>query len=116
MDNIYTLSAFFICQHIGAHLKEKILKQNITQQQLAQDTQLSLSTIKKIEKGEIRSFDSFLRVLRILGKLDNLSSLVDEEPISPIEYYDMVNKLSKHRRHRASGKKSISPKKPESEW
>ena len=33
---------------------------------------VSLSSIKKIEKGEIRSFDSLLRMLRTLGKLANL--------------------------------------------
>ena len=45
---------------IGERLRSVRLKQNITQQSLAETANVSLSTVKKIEKGEIRSFDSLL--------------------------------------------------------
>lgn len=58
-----------ILNGIGSHLKAVRLKQNITQQSLADAAGVSLSSLKEIEKGEISLFDSFLRMLRTLGKL-----------------------------------------------
>ena len=82
MDDIYTLADAAICARIGSTLRTARLKQNITQLSLAEDSCLSLSSVKKIEKGEIGSFDTLLRVLRILGKLDVLIPLVEEEQLS----------------------------------
>lgn len=93
-----------ILTKIGEKLKAVRLRQNITQQSLAEAANVSLSTIKKIEKGEIRSFDAFLRVLRTLGKLDALQQLVEEEQLSPNEYYNMVQAAKTHQRKRAVGK------------
>ena len=58
MENVYMLADGAILEKIGERLKSVRLKQNITQQSLAEAANVSLSTIKKIEKGEIRSFDS----------------------------------------------------------
>lgn len=115
MDNIYAFSDRVLQLRIGNNLKNVRLKQNITQQSLAENADISLSTVKKIEKGEIGSFDSFLRVVRILGKLDSLQMLVEEEQMSPNEYYDFVYSLKRKKRKRAS--KSLPQKKSEqSEW
>lgn len=92
MDDIYVLADTMIQQRIGEKLKSVRLKQNITQQSLAESAEVSLSTVKKIEKGEISSFGSLLRILRILrilGKLDSLQSLVEEDQLSPNEYYNL---------------------------
>ena len=103
MDDIYMLADAIILNRIGNHLKTVRLKQNITQQSLADSAGVSLSSLKKIEKGEIGSFDSLLRVLRTLGKLDVLQPLVDEEQLSPSEYYELVQSIkAKHQRKRAS--------------
>ena len=77
------LSDMAILERIGENLKSARLKQNITQQSLSEAANVSLSSIKKIEKGEIRSFDSLLRMLRTLGKPDMLQQLVEEEQLSP---------------------------------
>ena len=103
MDDIYMLADTTILNRIGNKLKATRLKQNITQQSLADSAGVSLSSLKKIEKGEIGSFDSLLRVLRTLGKLDVLQPLVDEEQLSPSEYYELVQSIkTKHQRKRAS--------------
>ena len=115
MDNIYILADTIILYRIGDKLKSVRLKQNITQQSLAEEANVSLSTIKKMEKGEIRSFDSLLRVLRILGKLDVLQPLIDDEPLSPNEYYKMVQATQTAVRKRAAGKAHHN-KREESEW
>lgn len=115
--DIYSLSDTIIKQKIGERLKSMRLKQNLTQERLADDAQVSLSSIKKIEKGEIGSFDSLLRVLRMLGKLDIFQQFVDEEEMSPNEYYEFVNSFKKKKRKRASKTqvKNISTNN-ESEW
>ena len=104
-----------ILTKIGSHLKETRLKQNITQQSLAEAADISLSTIKKIEKGEIKSADALIRTLRTLGLLETLLPLIEEEQISPNEYYKMVPSVSAHQRKRAAGK--INNRKEErQEW
>ncbi|MCH5330718.1 MAG: helix-turn-helix transcriptional regulator [Alistipes sp.] len=115
MEDIYILSDTMIQQRIGENLKAVRLKQNITQQSLAEAAEVSLSTIKKIETGEIKSFDSLLRVMRILGKLDAIQSLVEEEQLSPNEYYEMVHAAQKKTRKRAVGHFN-NKSKEESEW
>ena len=110
------LSDTIILNRIGNHLKTVRLRQNITQQSLADAAGVSLSTLKKIEKGEIGSFDSLLRVLRTLGKLDVLQPLVDEEQLSPSEYNNLVQaNTAKHQRQRAVGRLN-NTNKEESEW
>lgn len=91
-----------IQSRLGENLKGVRLQQNITQQRLAEEAGVSLSTVKKLEKGEIGSFDAFLRVLRTLGRLDVLSPLVEEPQLSPNEYYELVQKAGARRRKRAA--------------
>ena len=79
MNDIYMLSDTMILEKIGDRLRQVRLKQNITQQSLADASGVSLSSVKKIEKGEIGSFDSLLRLFRTLGLLDTLQPLVEEE-------------------------------------
>ena len=100
---------------IGARLKAVRLKQNIIQQGLAEESGVSLSSVKKIENGEICSFDSFIRLLRTLGKLDVLQQLVEEERLSPNEYYELVQKSSTSQRKHATGR-SHKTLKEESTW
>ena len=102
MEDIYGLSDNQIRKSIGEKLKALRLKQNVTQQALAKSADLSLSSVKKIESGEIGTFESFLRVVRILGCLDRLEGLVEEEQMSPSEYYAFRNSLVKSRRRAAS--------------
>ena len=109
------LSDATIIAKLGARIKSTRLKQNITQESLAISANISLSSVKKIESGEIKSFDSLLRVLRVLGKLDIFQSVVDEEQLSPSEYYELVNSTKKVTRKRAVGKINAN-KKEESEW
>ena len=102
MDDIYFLTDLDVAKRIGANLKNLRLRQNVTQSNLAESASISLSTLKKIENGDICSFDSFLRLLRMLRKLDVLLPLVEEEQLTPIEYREFVTKMKKKMRKRAS--------------
>lgn len=114
MGDIYTLSDTQLSKRIGEKLKAIRLKRNITQQSLAEAASISLSSVKKVENGEIGSFDTLLRILRTLGMLESISQLFEEEHLSPSEYYEMVNKAKKQTRKRAVGKLKVN--KEESEW
>lgn len=107
-----------ICRRIGARIRQLRLRQDFPQMLLAEEAQISVSTLKKIEGGTISSFDALIRVLRILGELDKLSPLIEEEELSPNEYYELVENAKKKRRKRASSNKPTDkPKnKEESEW
>ncbi|MGN1211180.1 MAG: helix-turn-helix domain-containing protein [Candidatus Cryptobacteroides sp.] len=114
MEDIYMLSDTQLVKRIGNKLKAIRLKRNITQQSLAEASSISLSSLKKIENGEIGTFDTLLRVLRTLGLLENIAALFEEEQMSPSEYYEMVKKAKKQTRKRAIGQLKINQE--ESEW
>lgn len=107
-----------ICRRIGKKIRYMRLRQNITQMSLAEQSQISVSSVKKIENGEIGSFDSLMRVLRILGELDIFSPLLKEEEMSPNEYLEYVEATKKKQRKRATfaGNTNTSISQKESEW
>ena len=117
-DNVYMLADGEICRRIGKKIRQLRLRQNITQMSLAGQSQISVSSVKKIENGEIGSFDSLMRVLRILGELDIFSPLLKEEEMSPNEYLEFVEANKKKQRKRA--KSTVNTTTPinqeESEW
>lgn len=116
MENIYILSDFTICEKIGKKIKDCRLRQNISQLNLAQDAQVSISTIKKMEAGNIGSFDSFIRIIRVLGLLEILEPLTKEDELSPNDYYELVNSIKKKKRKRASKTTNKISNKEISEW
>ncbi|MDE7347049.1 MAG: helix-turn-helix domain-containing protein [Muribaculaceae bacterium] len=117
-ENIYMLADCEICRRIGKKIKNLRLRQNITQMSLAEQSQISVSSVKKIENGEIGSFDSLMRVLRILGELDIFSPLLKEEDMSPNEYLEFVEANKKKQRKRAKSTSNTNPSfnQEESEW
>lgn len=117
-DNIYMLADSEICRRIGKKLRQLRLRQNITQMSLAEQSQISVSSVKKIESGDIGSFDTLMRILRILGELDILSPLLKEDEMSPNEYLEFVESAKKKQRKRASLKSNTNNpiNLEESEW
>ena len=117
-ENIYMLSDGEIRRRLGQKIRQLRLRQDFTQVSLAEQAQVSLTTLKKIEKGDISYFDSLMRVLRILGELDVFSSLIKEDEMSPNEYFEFVEASKKKQRKRASGnnKTNTHPDTQESEW
>ena len=112
LDNIYILTDTELCNRIAAKIKTVRLKQNMSQAELADKSGVSISTIKRMEDGEVKNFESLIRVL---GKLDVFVPLVEEEQLSPNEYYELASKANKPKRKRAS-KGYTKENKEESEW
>lgn len=115
LDNIYMLTDIEICDRIGVKIKTVRLKQNMSQEELANKSGVSISTIKRMEEGEVKTLESLIRILRTLGKLDIFIPLVNEEQLSPNEYYELVSKANKRVRKRASKGYKIENKE-ETEW
>ena len=114
LDNIYILTDTELCNRIAAKIKTVRLKQNISQAELADKSGVSISTIKRMEDGEVKNFESLIRVLRTLGKLDIFVPLVEEEQLSPNEYYELAPKVTqkrirRNRNGRCSSCQSIRP-------
>lgn len=101
-DNIYMLADGEICHRIGQKIRRSRLRQNVTQQSLAEQAQISVSSVKKIENGDIGTFDTLMRVLRIMGELDIFSPLLKDDAMSPNEYFEFVEAAKKKRRKRAA--------------
>lgn len=115
LDNIYMLTDIEICDRIGVKIKTVRLKQNMSQEELADKSGVSISTIKRMEEGEVKTLESLIRILRTLGKLDIFIPLVNEEQLSPNEYYELASKAKKLVRKRASKGYKIENKE-ETEW
>ena len=115
LDNIYILTDIELCNRIGVKMKTVRLKQNMSQDELADKSGVSISTIKRMEDGEVKTLESLIRILRTLGKLDIFIPLVNEEQLSPNEYYELASKANKLVRKRASKGYKIENKE-ETEW
>ena len=117
-ENIYMLSDGEVRRRLGQKIRHLRLRQDFTQVSLAEQAQVSLTTLKRIEKGDISYFDSLMRVLRILGELDVFSPLIKEDEMSPNEYFEFIEASKKKQRKRASGNNNTNtqPNTEESEW
>ncbi len=115
MEDLYLLSDGAILKQIGEKLKATRLKQNITQQSLADSSGVPLSTLRRIENTGSGSVESLLRLMRELGMLEMLQPLTEQEQLSPQEYYDLMHHAQKKVRKRAAGQINTNPK-TESEW
>lgn len=110
------LSDAEITSRISAKIKELRLKQNISRQDMADSSGVSVSSIARMEDGEIKSFESFLRIIRLLGKIEIFMPMLQEEEMSPNEYYKMVQSAKTKQRKRASRSNNNNNRQEESEW
>ena len=78
----------------------------LTQQNVADQTGISLRTIKRIESGGDCQFSTMIRLLQAYDLIDRLNMLVPEPSLSPIQFIEQQQNLRK----RAS--KTARPVKP----
>lgn len=108
----YSMADKGIAAEMGSRFRMLRLRRNLTQQQLAAATALSLNSIKALEAGKAK-LSTIIAVLRELGSLDGLDHFIPEITISPLQ----LAKSKGKQRQRASGKRSRDPgKKDEVSW
>jgi transcriptional regulator with XRE-family HTH domain len=97
-NNWYAMSDAALLELIGLFIKDCRLKQNKTQQDVAEAAGLNRSTIVLLEKGSGGTLSSLIQVLRTLEQLHLLEIFKVEQTLSPLQ----LAKLEQNRRQRAS--------------
>lgn len=82
--NYYTMTDNAILSELGNRIRLLRLRRNITQQELAETTLLSIGTIKSLEAGKGK-LATLVAVFRELGTLQDLDSFIPAISISPLE-------------------------------
>lgn len=77
---------------MGEKIRGIRIAQNLTQEVMAADIGVSLSTIKRIESGTGSTLESFLRILRYFNLTQNLEILIPAQQQSAEEIYRNVSK------------------------
>ena len=89
---------------LGRDVRRIRLHQDLTQQELARDANISLSALKGLEAGHGSGIRTLIRVARALGRTDWLESFAPREPsISPMQMLRERQKENAREPQRASG-------------
>ncbi|CAN5124724.1 hypothetical protein BH23BAC3_BH23BAC3_35390 [soil metagenome] len=101
-----------LIENIGAFVKHHRLRQNKTQDNVAEEAGISRSTLSLLERGETVTILTLtlMQVLRVLDQLHIMNAFQVDETISPIA----LAKLEKEKRQRAS--KQNRQNQETSEW
>jgi len=106
--NWASMSDKALIEQIGSFIKQHRLRQNRTQNEVAEEAGISRSTLSLLERGETVTILTLIQVLRVLDQLHIMNSFRVEERVSPIA----LAKLEKEKRKRASrenrGKQNLS--------
>ena len=89
---------------IGSRVKDFRIGMNLTQEDLALDTGLSLRTIINIETGKDVKLTSLLYVLRKFSLIQNLDGLIPDQETRPSDMHYLGKKRERVRRSKKSEK------------
>jgi transcriptional regulator with XRE-family HTH domain len=70
---------------LGRQIRALRLRQNLDQQQLAEQAGIALNAVKHLERGKGATLRSLIQVLRILNRVDWLRALAPAVSISPVQ-------------------------------
>lgn len=96
MNDVYAQSDEALIRQIGERLKELRLRQNLSQQQLADQAGLSRSAVSQAELGRAMTLTTLLQLLRALQEIELLSPFLEDLPPSPL----LVLEQSRRKRKR----------------
>lgn len=97
----YEMSDSAISEVLGAFIRETRLRQNRTQQEVAEAAGIRRMTLVRFEKDGNGTMATFIRLLRTLQQLHMLDGFVLEAQISPLR----LAKIEKESRQRARPEK-----------
>ncbi len=70
---------------LGGQIRALRLRQNLDQQQLAEQAGIALNAVKNIERGKGATLRSLIQVLRVLNRVEWLRTLAPAVSISPVQ-------------------------------
>jgi len=99
LDSYQTYSASDILHEMGRHFKEYRLRLKLTQKEVSDQANVSVSTIHKFENGTIDnlSFSSFVGLLRAVNAVNGLKNILPALPENPFNYRNFEMKQKKQR-------------------
>lgn len=101
---------------IGQRVRQYRLNRNITQATLARETSLSVTAIKKAEKGD-STLNTYIRILAALDKTENLLAAFPDEGESPVQLMRNQGKVKQRARQKSSDRQAIAmPSDEELDW
>lgn len=106
-----TESANTVMREMGKRLRSFRINFPMTQEELAEESGLSLRTIQRMEKGESVQTESLIRVMSAMGILSNMERLIPQEEVRPSDLF-----LLGKQRQRAPSPEYRSQKRQEGEW
>jgi len=90
----------FLLKEMGERIRDIRIAKNLTQEEVAEDIGVSLSTIKRIESGTGSTLENFLRILRYFNLTQNLEVLIPTQQQSAEEIYRNVSKRQRARKEK----------------
>lgn len=89
-------------QYVGEQIRQTRLRKNLTQQEVAQRAQTSISTLANLESGKGSTLKTLVAVLGVLQKTSWLENLAPQVQVSPLQ----VAELGKERQRARQPKDS----------
>lgn len=93
-----------LLEDLGVRIQNHRLLANISQDDLALKSGVSVSTIKKAESGGGCSVLNLIRLMRALGRVKDLEFILPEMPLKPTDMLKMERSIKKNKRLRATKK------------
>lgn len=86
-----------IIDEIAKRIRDRRIKLNLTQKELAEKSGVSSRTISGIEDGQNYSFLTLIALLKTLNLIDNLNTLIPEPVIEPMRLLKIKTKKPRQR-------------------
>lgn len=97
-SKLTSMSDKALIKQIGAFIKHHRLRQNKTQDEIAEEAGISRSTLSLLERGETVTILTLIQILRVLDQLHIIDAFRVDERLSPMA----LAKIEKEKRKRAS--------------
>jgi len=81
-----------VLEELGRRLANRRIAQELTQEELANETGISKRTLERLEAGQPSQFLTVVRALRGLNMLDLLEVAIPEETARPMDLLKMKGK------------------------
>lgn len=95
------MSNSYVSELLGERIRQYRLNQDLTQEQLAERANISVTAVKSAERGK-STLPTYVEILSVLGRLDSLLAAFPDDGVSPVQ----LLKSSTGQKQRASGKQS----------